>query len=121
METGAQRRKRWQREEAIKRSFLRPLRDAVNLALRRAGIPHEHTIFSSRVKGWPTHWDAGYETESDTFNKVVVVRIWSGRHDTEEQHEAMKKKAWDALVGKFQIEDRDPYWIVSGMKEENKP
>jgi hypothetical protein len=81
----------YQREESRKRAELRPLRSAVNACLKRAGIPHSVTIYSSRVKGWPTSQSAGWETESVYWAepKYIQVEINVGHFENGDPHKAL--------------------------------
>jgi len=72
-------RKKWQQDRSAARQRLWPLRIKVNTALKRAGIPHATTEYSSMVKGWPMDWSAGWKTESDTYQNAVIVRITDGQ------------------------------------------
>jgi len=115
-----QQQRQWKRQESVKREHLRPLRTAVNTALRNAGIPHEHTSYSSRVKGWPISWTFGYETESDTYASCVTVRINQGKGQSDDEYNTLKQVAWDALVGKFEVITEGGVWVVSGINSADK-
>jgi hypothetical protein len=71
----AHRRRENRLREQRERAELRPLRNAVNLALRHAGIPHSVTHYSSRVKGWPISTSEGWETESVYFGNPKYVQV----------------------------------------------
>ena len=114
-----QREREWKIKESIKRDALRPLRNAVNLAMRHAGIPHEHTHYSSRVKGWPTLIEAGYETESDTYDNTVTLRIWHGDHMADDEYKTMLDKAKQVLDEQFEYQidkTNKSLFIITGMK-----
>lgn len=68
MSNYAQRRK-WAHEESMQLLELRPLRNAVNNALR--GLPHSKS-HTTRIRGWH-HWTFGWESRSDTYAKRVIV------------------------------------------------
>jgi hypothetical protein len=70
-----QRRREQQRKESAMRAEIRPLRNAVNKALKDAGIPHSKTHYSSRVKGWPISTSEGWETDSIYWSEPKYIRV----------------------------------------------
>jgi hypothetical protein len=65
----------YRRKESAQRAELRPLRNAVNKALKEAGIRHSVTHYSSRVKGWPISTSEGWETESVYWSDPKYIRV----------------------------------------------
>ena len=112
-----QRRQLWKREEAAKRAKLRPLRNAVNLAMRRAGIPHAKTIYSSRVKGWPISWSAGYESDSNIWSSRphVVVTCQVGKYQSVDDFDELYKRIEEALSG-FEYQKSNRKFEVYGKR-----
>ena|SRR5689334_62814 len=72
-------------QRQIKRAELRPLRNAVNKALKDAGIPHSVTHYSSRVKGWPISVSDGWETESVIYEPPYIYAIVYAKNDQREE------------------------------------
>lgn len=66
---------KYRREQSAEREKLRPLRNAVNLVLRRSGIPHSETHYSSRVRGWPISTSEGWETESMIWGDPHHIQV----------------------------------------------
>lgn len=116
-ETPYQRRRRWQREEAKLRWAVRPLRNAVNLVLKRAGLPKSFTSYSSQVRGWANTTTTGYETSSHwmtesiseerVVDKWVEVEMFSSGRSFEPSENELFRKARGALEqdGRFSIEE----------------
>ena len=85
--------------------------------MKRAGIVRQRTIYSSRVKDWPTHIGSGYETESDIYSRTINLRIWRGDRASDKEYEAMIDKAQEAVEPLFvYTTEAKGLFVVTGEK-----
>lgn len=114
------RRRNQEIKEQNERAEIRPLRNAVNQALKKAGIPHSVTHYSSIVKGWPISTSEGWETESMYWSNPRYIRVSiCGYHDSfhnnekrEQELRALAEKALEAFV----YEKDGKYYKVTAVK-----
>lgn len=87
-------RRQWMREEAHMRTAIRPLRNAVNKALKASGIKHSKYYKGGRIKGTGGTTE-GWETESQIWSQPhsVTVKINATSFAREYDHDYEKKLA----------------------------